>query len=59
MTIKPYFDDDDDDLKRIIQSDDDDDGVDGIQRHDMDEDQDILYNDDSGEEIIMLDKRQH
>ncbi|XP_037819947.1 carboxypeptidase D isoform X1 [Lucilia sericata] len=58
MTIKPYFDEDDeDDLKHIINSDDED-GEDGIQRHDMDDDEEENeYNDDSGEEIIMLDKR--
>lgn len=47
------MDDDDDDLKRIINSDDDDDGEDGIQKHDMDD----LHDEDSGEEIVMLDKR--
>ncbi|XP_058980289.1 carboxypeptidase D-like isoform X2 [Musca domestica] len=49
MTIKPYFDDDDDDTKRIIHSDDDE------------EEEDIhsgigIDPDDSGEEIVMLDK---
>uniref|UniRef100_A0A1I8Q4W2 Peptidase M14 domain-containing protein n=1 Tax=Stomoxys calcitrans TaxID=35570 RepID=A0A1I8Q4W2_STOCA len=58
MTIKPYFDEDDDDLKRIIHSDNDDDD-------DEDDDNNFHHSgigidaDDSGEEIVMLEKGHH
>lgn len=57
MTIKPYY-DDDDDLKRIIDSEDDEDDDGAVTGIAIAPNSDI-DDADSGEEIIMLDTRQH
>ncbi|XP_037900268.1 carboxypeptidase D isoform X2 [Glossina fuscipes] len=66
MIIKPYFDDDDDDLKHIMHSDNDgddsDDYSDVADKHAIMDSQikaKHVYNDDSGEEVIMLHKQQN
>uniref|UniRef100_A0A1B0G947 Peptidase M14 domain-containing protein n=1 Tax=Glossina morsitans morsitans TaxID=37546 RepID=A0A1B0G947_GLOMM len=66
MIIKPYFDDDDDDLKHIMHSDNDgddsDDYSDVTDKHAIMDNQikaKHVYNDDSGEEVIMLHKQQN
>uniref|UniRef100_A0A1B0AK14 Peptidase M14 domain-containing protein n=1 Tax=Glossina pallidipes TaxID=7398 RepID=A0A1B0AK14_GLOPL len=60
MIIKPYFDDDDDDLKHIMHSDNDgddsDDYSDVTDKHAIMDNQikaKHVYNDDSGEEVII------